>query len=112
MSGQESASLAWRPEHLRLAIDAACVALWSWNVDSNRFTMDERAFDLWGLPWSQDVEFETLSLHRISHSRWAAFPDIFCLVAGRHIGLQVKKDNGRPRSVQHALETAMAVVGS
>jgi hypothetical protein len=36
-----------RPEHLRLAIDAACVALWSWHVDSNRFTMDERSFELW-----------------------------------------------------------------
>jgi two-component sensor histidine kinase len=53
----------WRPEHLRLAIDAACVALWSWNVDSNRFTMDERAFELWGLPWTAEVEFETLSAH-------------------------------------------------
>lgn len=63
MSAQESASLAWRPEHLRLAIDAACVALWSWNVDSNRFTMDERAFELWGLPWTEEVAFETLSAH-------------------------------------------------
>jgi two-component sensor histidine kinase len=58
-----AASLAWRPEHLRLAIDAACVALWSWNVDSNRFTMDERAFELWGLPWTPEIEFETLSGH-------------------------------------------------
>ena len=63
MSGQESASPDWRPEHLRLAIDAACVALWSWNVDSNRFTMDQRAFELWGLAWAQEVEFETLSAH-------------------------------------------------
>jgi two-component sensor histidine kinase len=63
MSAQESASLAWRPEHLRLAIDAACVALWSWNVDSNRFTMDERSFELWGLPWTDEVAFETLSAH-------------------------------------------------
>lgn len=53
----------WRPEHLRLAIDAASVALWSWNVDSNRFTMDERAFELWGLPWTPEVAFETLSAH-------------------------------------------------
>jgi two-component sensor histidine kinase len=53
----------WRPEHLRLAIDAACVALWSWNVDNNRFTMDERAFELWGLAWTREVEFETLSAH-------------------------------------------------
>lgn len=63
MSGQESGSLTWRPEHLRLAIDAACVALWSWNVESNRFTMDERSFELWGLPWTKEVEFETLSAH-------------------------------------------------
>lgn len=53
----------WRPEHLRLAIDAASVALWSWNVDTNRFTMDERAFDLWGLRWTREVAFETLSAH-------------------------------------------------
>lgn len=53
----------WRPEHLRLAIDAALVALWSWNVDDNRFTMDERAFELWGLPWTREVAFETLSAH-------------------------------------------------
>lgn len=39
------------------------MALWSWNVDSNRFMMDERSFDMWGLPWTQDVEFETLSAH-------------------------------------------------
>ena len=58
-----AAALAWRPEHLRLAIDAACVALWSWNVDTNRFTMDERAFELWGLPWTEEVQFETLSAH-------------------------------------------------
>jgi two-component sensor histidine kinase len=49
MSAQGPASQVWRPEHLRLAIDAARVALWSWHVDSNRFTMDERAFELWGL---------------------------------------------------------------
>ena len=53
----------WRLEHLRLAIDAAHVALWSWNVDTNRFTMDERAFELWGLPWADEVCFEELSAH-------------------------------------------------
>ena len=63
MSAQVEAKHRWRPEHLRLAIDAACVALWSWNVDSNRFTMDERAYQLWGLPLAEDVEFETLSAH-------------------------------------------------
>src|SRR3954468_8917789 len=63
MSAQVEARQRWRPEHLRLAIDAADVALWSWNVDTNRFTMDERAFELWGLPWTTEVEFETLSAH-------------------------------------------------
>jgi two-component sensor histidine kinase len=53
----------WGPGHLRLAVDAACVALWSWNLADDRFAMDERAFDLWGLPWSDSVSFETLSAH-------------------------------------------------
>lgn len=53
----------WQEEHLRLAVEAACVALWSWHVDDDRFAMDERAFDLWGLPWSDKVSFEELSTH-------------------------------------------------
>ena len=53
----------WSPEHLRLAIDAACVALWAWNVDDNSFRMDERAFDLWNLPHSGQVDFEDMSAH-------------------------------------------------
>jgi two-component sensor histidine kinase len=53
----------WGPDHLRLAVDAACVALWSWNLADDRFAMDERAFDLWGLPWAESVSFENLSAH-------------------------------------------------
>jgi two-component sensor histidine kinase len=53
----------WDAAHLRLAIAAAGVALWSWNVDTNRFTMDERAFELWGVPLSDYVSFEDLSSH-------------------------------------------------
>lgn len=51
------------PEHLRLAIDAARVALWLWNVDDNSFAMDERAFELWGLPQANCVGFDELSKH-------------------------------------------------
>lgn len=51
----------WREEHLRLAIEAASVALWAWHVDDDRFAMDERGFDLWALPWSREVTFEELS---------------------------------------------------
>ena len=53
----------WRAEHLQLAIDAAGVALWSWNVDTDDFKMDDRAFKLWGLPSSEHVTFEDLSAH-------------------------------------------------
>src|SRR6187200_160286 len=53
----------WDAERLRLAISAAGVALWSWNVDTNRFTMDERAFDLWGVPLNEYVSFDDLSSH-------------------------------------------------
>ncbi len=52
----------WNADQLRLAILAAGVALWSWNVDNNRFTMDERA-DLWGVPLSEYVSFDDLSSH-------------------------------------------------
>ncbi len=53
----------WNEEHLRLAVEAACVALWSWNVDNDRLAMDELAFELWGLPWADEVNFEELSAH-------------------------------------------------
>ena len=61
MTQSESKAFVWRPEHLRLAIDAACVALWSWNVDDNSFSMDQRGFELWGLPQAERVAFEQLS---------------------------------------------------
>jgi two-component sensor histidine kinase len=54
---------AWQSAHLRLAVEAAGVALWAWNVDDDRFTMDERGFELWGLPWCETVSFEELSQH-------------------------------------------------
>ncbi len=54
---------AWRPEHLRLAVSAAGVALWAWDVDTDQFTMDERGFELWGMPWRDSVTFEELSAH-------------------------------------------------
>lgn len=53
----------WGAKQLRLAIDAAGVALWSWNVDTDKITMDEQAFHLWGVPPSPAVTFEDLSSH-------------------------------------------------
>ena len=37
--------------------------MWSWQVDDDRFAMDERSFELWGLPWADKVSFEELSTH-------------------------------------------------
>jgi len=54
---------AWQADHLRLAVEAAGVALWAWNVDDDRFTMDERGFELWGMPWCETVTFDELSEH-------------------------------------------------
>lgn len=54
---------AWTERHLRLAIAAAGVSLWSWNVDNDRLTMDERAYELWALPPAPFVTFEDLSEH-------------------------------------------------
>ncbi|WP_299655791.1 HWE histidine kinase domain-containing protein [Methylobacterium sp.] len=53
----------WQPDHLRLAVTAAGVALWAWNVDTDVFTMDARGFELWGRPLRETVTFEELSSH-------------------------------------------------
>jgi len=44
-----------------LALEAGGVALWTWNVHTDRFTMDDRAFDLWAVPISETVTFDELS---------------------------------------------------
>ncbi len=62
-SPTEPSPSAWEARRLRLAVEAAGVALWEWNVDTDLFGMDEEAFKLWGLPWSEAVTFEELSHH-------------------------------------------------
>ena len=63
VTGERALPPGWGIKQLRAAIDAAGVALWAWNVDSDRLTMDDRAFELWGLPHSDLVTFEELSSH-------------------------------------------------
>ena len=53
MSLINSEPAAWNARHLRLAIDAAGVALWSWNVDTDKLTMDGHGYDLWGVERSE-----------------------------------------------------------
>lgn len=55
--------LLWEPKNLMRAIEAAGVALWSWNVDTDALAMDDHAYDLWGIPREIDVSFEDLSAH-------------------------------------------------
>jgi len=66
LSEQTSAPV-WSAKHLRVATDAAGVALWSWNVDTDAITMDERAFSMWGVPKVEPVTFEDLSEHIHPH---------------------------------------------
>ncbi|MCC5611607.1 hypothetical protein LC612_33970 [Nostoc sp. CHAB 5834] len=63
MPATEDTVAVWGEQHLRLAVDAACVALWRWNVDDNSFSMDARGFELWGLLFANSLEFEQLSAH-------------------------------------------------
>ena len=55
--------MLWEPKNLVRAIEAAGVTLWSWNVDTDALAMDDRAYDLWGVPDGTDVTFEDLSAH-------------------------------------------------
>ncbi len=56
-----SGALVWDAERLRIATDAAGVALWSWNVDTDDIALDERAHALWGVPRNGPITFEVLS---------------------------------------------------
>ena len=61
MSWEGSSALIWDAERLRIATDAAGVALWSWNVDTDEIALDERAHRMWGVQRSRSVTFEDLS---------------------------------------------------
>jgi two-component sensor histidine kinase len=62
MSSSDRPMPVWDEQHLRAATSAAGVALWSWNVDTDAITMDERAYDLWEVSKAeQKITFEILS---------------------------------------------------
>ncbi|MGZ8300429.1 MAG: HWE histidine kinase domain-containing protein, partial [Rhodoplanes sp.] len=54
---------SWPSAELLRGFEAAGLALWTWNVDDDSFTMDEKGFALWGLPWKEHLTFEDLSRH-------------------------------------------------
>ncbi|MDR6872273.1 two-component sensor histidine kinase [Bosea sp. BE125] len=51
----------WTSDSLRRAIQAAGVALWSWNVAEDTFVMDEQGFEMWSVEQTDDLKFEDLS---------------------------------------------------
>jgi two-component sensor histidine kinase len=54
-------SAVWDERHLRLGVRAAGVALWAWNVETDRLTMDDIGYGLWAIPTGSAVTFEDLS---------------------------------------------------
>ena len=62
-STPHSDTAVWDAHRLRIAIDAAGVALWSWNVDTDELLLDQHAYDMWGVPRTTNVTFEDLSSH-------------------------------------------------
>ena len=53
----------WDGRRLRMATEAAGVALWSWNTETDEIELDDRACALWGVPTRTPVTFEDLSAH-------------------------------------------------
>lgn len=51
----------WDHDDLRRAVDAAGVAMWQWNVDTDGLAMDLRGYELWEVPPAADLTFEILS---------------------------------------------------
>jgi len=95
MDTEPAALPIWNEKHLRLAITGAGVALWSWNVDTDRLILDARACELWGVPLSPDVAFDELSsrIHPADRDRvGAAFNATRAIVGPYEIDFRIIVD--------------------
>ena len=61
MSVSKFSTPEWDHDDLRRAVDAAGVAMWQWNVDTDGLAMDLRGYELWDVPPAEDLTFELLS---------------------------------------------------
>ena len=61
MTSIRTSHIRWGEKALQRAVDAAGIALWLWNVDTDHFEMDERGFALWDVSPDEDLTFEDLS---------------------------------------------------
>jgi two-component sensor histidine kinase len=96
MSVEGACLPVWQEKHLRAATTAAGVALWSWNVDTDAITMDERAYDLWEVSKSETrITFEVLSrnIHPADLERVrSAFAATRAIVGAYEIDFRIQAD--------------------
>ncbi|TBW40847.1 histidine kinase [Siculibacillus lacustris] len=59
--------MKWNETNLLRALTAAEVALWSWNVDTDKIVLDELGCEMWGVPEDREVTFEDLSAQIFPH---------------------------------------------
>ena len=86
MSSIKLDTLEWGHDDLRRAIEAAGVALWTWNVDTDSLAMDPRGYDLWDVSPTQELSFERLSekIHPADRDRVREAFSATRLVAGAY----------------------------
>jgi len=83
-------------QRLNLAMEAARVAVWAWNVDSDRFSMDDRGFELWGVTQDGEVTFEELSvrIHPVDRDRVrAAFNATRSIIGSYELDFRILVDD-------------------
>lgn len=83
---------SWDASSLRRAISAAGVALWSWNVETDAFSMDDRGFELWNVTQNGTVRFEDLSarIHPADRDRVrAAFTATRAIIGAYEIDFRI-----------------------
>ena len=85
--------LVWDVNKLRIATDAAGIALWSWNVDTDQLELDERGYSLWGVPKQRNNYFRSA----------------FCLYPSRGPG-QVRAAFAATRDMLGAYETDFRIL--
>jgi two-component sensor histidine kinase len=82
----------WDQNHLRRAIEAAGVALWSWHVDADDFIIDRQGYLLWDVAPDGALTFERLSekIHPADRDRVrAAFSATRAVVGAYEIDFRI-----------------------
>ena len=114
MPPEDSARAGWSEARVRRAIASAGVALWAWNVDTDRLVLDARAHEMWAVAKSPDVSFEDLSsrihpadIHRVRAAFNATrgmdgpFEIDFRIMVGEEVRwISARGDGGHAEAVQ------------